>query len=196
MPRPVTLRTLALLSLLGLLGFCTAASGAAELGSKARIYFGTYTSGNGPRGRSVGIYLAEMDLKTEQLGAPVIAAEIPNPSFLAINPAGTRLYAVSESRRFEDPKSGGVSAFEINASDGSLRFLNEQPSGGEGPCHLVVDKAAKHVLAANYGGGSVVVLPLDRQESAAPGLLICATRGVQCARTSEESTRTLHQPGC
>jgi 6-phosphogluconolactonase len=39
--------------------------------------------------------------------------------------------------------------------------LNQQSSGGEGPCHLVLDKQGKHVLAANYGGGSVCVLPIQ-----------------------------------
>ena len=31
---------------------------------------------------------------------------------------------------------------------------------GTGPCHVITDRAGKHVLAANYGSGSVVVLPI------------------------------------
>src|SRR5262249_62373030 len=33
-------------------------------------------------------------------------------------------------------------------------------SVGAGPCHVVCDKFGKHVLVANYGGGSVAVLPI------------------------------------
>ena len=40
-------------------------------------------------------------------------------------------------------------------------MLNQQSSGGDGPCHIVTDKQGKHVLAANYGGGSVCALPIQ-----------------------------------
>ncbi len=32
--------------------------------------------------------------------------------------------------------------------------------GGNGPCHLAVDRTGKNVLVANYGGGSLEVLPV------------------------------------
>jgi 6-phosphogluconolactonase len=41
-----------------------------------------------------------------------------------------------------------------------LTALNQQPSVGPGPAHLVVDKAGRNVLVANYGGGSVAVVPI------------------------------------
>ena len=35
---------------------------------------------------------------------------------------------------------------------------------GAGPCHLIVDKEGEHVFSPrNYGGGSVVVLPIDEK---------------------------------
>ena len=54
-----------------------------------------------------------------------------------------------------------MSSFSIDAKSGELKFLNKQPSGGGGPCHLVVDQAGRNVLVANYGGGSVNVLPVS-----------------------------------
>jgi 6-phosphogluconolactonase len=56
-----------------------------------------------------------------------------------------------------------VSAFAINKETGKLTLLNQQPSIGDGPCHLVVDKVGKHVIVANYGSGSTAVLPIDRE---------------------------------
>jgi 6-phosphogluconolactonase len=53
-----------------------------------------------------------------------------------------------------------VSAFSIDAETGKLTLLNQRSSGGDGPCHLVLDKDQKNVLVANYGGGSVGVLPV------------------------------------
>jgi 6-phosphogluconolactonase len=123
---------------------------------KFLVYFGTYTGG-----KSKGIYRATLDLATGKLSKPVLAGEMVNPSFLAIHPSKRYLYAVGEVSRMGDRATGGVTAFAINAKTGNLKKLNSQPSGGAGPCHLVVDATGKYVLAANYGGGSVCVLPIE-----------------------------------
>jgi 6-phosphogluconolactonase len=41
--------------------------------------------------------------------------------------------------------------------------MNQQPSGGAGPCHLAVARDGSCVLVANYGSGSVAVLPLEAE---------------------------------
>jgi 6-phosphogluconolactonase len=91
----------------------------------------------------------------------VLAAETKSPSFLALHPSGRFLYAVGEIGSFQGAKTGVLSAFLIDPRTGDLALLNQQPSEGTGPTHLVVDKAGKNVLIANYGGGNVVVLPID-----------------------------------
>ncbi|HWV99869.1 MAG TPA: lactonase family protein [Candidatus Acidoferrum sp.] len=118
------------------------------------VYFGTYSGV-----RSRGIYVSRFDTSTGQLGSPELAAETRNPSFLALHPSGQQLYAVGELDNFGGQRGGAVAAFKIEAN-GKLTLLNEQPSGGTGPCHLAVDRAGKCVLVANYGSGSVVALPL------------------------------------
>jgi len=118
---------------------------------KLRVYVGTYTGGE-----SRGIYACELNLADGSFSEPRLAGEAKNPSFLALHPTRKHLYAVSEVGG-----SGAVLAFSIDAKTGSLKELNHQPAGGAGPCHLVVDKAGKNVLVANYGGGSVAVIPID-----------------------------------
>jgi 6-phosphogluconolactonase len=49
----------------------------------------------------------------------------------------------------------------LDDKTGQLTFLNSQPSQGAAPCHLVVDSTGKNVLAANYGGGSCICLPIE-----------------------------------
>jgi 6-phosphogluconolactonase len=120
-----------------------------------RVYFGTYT---GPRSR--GIYQARFDAETGRLEAVELAGEAVNPSFLAVHPNRKFLYAVGEIGNFEGQKTGGVSAFAIDTASGKLTLLNQQPSHGAGPCHIVVDRAGTSVLVANYGGGSVASFPL------------------------------------
>jgi len=53
-----------------------------------------------------------------------------------------------------------VSAFAIDHKSGRLTLLNQVASGGADPCYVSLDKTGKHVLVANYSGGSVAVFPV------------------------------------
>jgi 6-phosphogluconolactonase len=119
------------------------------------VYFGTYTGA-----KSQGIYVSRFDSTTGKLSTPELAAEITNPTFLAVAPGGNFLYAVSEVDHMGGKPTGGVDAFAVDAKTGKLTFLNQQLSGGSGPCHVAVDATGKCLLVANYGGGSVATLPI------------------------------------
>lgn len=119
------------------------------------VYVGTYTRAN-----SKGIYVYRMNAETGELTPVTTVSGVKNPSFLAISPDQKHLYSVAEISMFDGQKAGGVVAFSIDKETGNLTKLNEQPSGGAGPCHIIVDKEGKNVLVANYGGGSVSALPI------------------------------------
>jgi len=119
------------------------------------VFVGTYTGK-----KSKGIYRVEFDPATGKLGAPELAAEVTSPSFLAVAPDRKHLFCVCEIDSFKGTKAGGVASFALDARSGELKPINQQSSGGAGPCHVVCDKYGKHVLVANYGGGSVAVLPV------------------------------------
>lgn len=142
-----------LLLLVSLLTMTTAFGSAREL----FVYIGTYT-----KTTSKGIYVARFDAGTGKLGAPIMAAEAVNPSFLALSPDRRHLYAVSESAGmdFNGKPGGAVSAYTLTPSDGSLVLINTQPSGGKGPCHVSTTPDGKAVLVANYSGGTVALLPV------------------------------------
>lgn len=120
------------------------------------VYVGTYT-----KKKSKGIYLFRLDPTSGSLTPRGLAAETTNPSFLALHPNCRYLYAVSEISDFGGKKSGGVSSFSIDDTTGYLTRLNQQPSGGVGPCYVTVDPAGRNVLVANYSSGSVAALPVD-----------------------------------
>ncbi|GIW80391.1 MAG: hypothetical protein KatS3mg105_2198 [Gemmatales bacterium] len=126
-----------------------------KLPEKYIVYFGTYTGG-----KSKGIYRYYLDTKTGKLTYIGVTEGIANPSFLAIHPNKKYLYAVTEVSNFQGKKSGAIAAFRIDPKDGGLTMLNHALSGGSGPCHLVVDRLGKTVLAANYGSGSVCAIPI------------------------------------
>jgi 6-phosphogluconolactonase len=133
-------------------------SNAAEDGSKKPIesllYVGTYTNG-----KSEGIYVYRMNSDSGELKHAVTVKGVSNPSFLAIDPKQRFLYAANESGEFAGRKGGGVTAFAIDRQTGDLRKLNERHSPGV-PCHVSVHPSGKFVMAANYGGGNVVIYPV------------------------------------
>jgi 6-phosphogluconolactonase len=119
------------------------------------FYVGTYTDGD-----SRGVYRFALDPRSGRASAPALAAEAENPSFLALHPTGRFLYAVSETSEFQGRNTGAVSAFAVDPVSGGLSLLNQQPSMGGGPCHLVVAGGGRVVLVANYGSGTVAALPV------------------------------------
>ncbi|MDE0299356.1 MAG: lactonase family protein [Candidatus Poribacteria bacterium] len=121
----------------------------------ARVYIGTYTWNE-----SEGIYVYRLDNSSGALTYESKAIGLENPTYLAIEPQGRYLYAVSEIHEFDGQPGGVVSAFEIEPATGEPRYINRQPSGGAEPCHLSVDSTGRYVLVANYTGGSVAVFPI------------------------------------
>ena len=91
------------------------------------LYAGSYTGGGSS---SKGITLLKMNTATGELKVSGTAAELDSPSFLALNPDGTRLYAVSES-------GNSAAAFKVDKATGALTKLNELP---------VADKPGRSVM--------------------------------------------------
>ncbi|RLS73802.1 MAG: lactonase family protein [Planctomycetota bacterium] len=138
-------------------------SGAAQA-ERYRVFVGTYTGGDSI---SKGVYSCEFDAETGKLSEPVLAAELINPSFLAIHPSGKYLYAVNEVSEGPGRGNGAVTALTINA-DGTLTKINHQASEGGAPCHCNVDSTGTNLLIANYGGGNVAVYPISEDGSLKP----------------------------
>ena len=141
--------------------FTLAATASAE---SVFVYFGTYTNAF-----SRGIYVSLLDTYTGKLSAPELAAETPNPCFINLSPDKKFLYAANSVKTFNGENVGVVSAFAIDKVSGKLKLLNEKSSGGGGPCHVSVDATGKTLFVANYGGGSVKYIPLNKDGSLGGG---------------------------
>ena len=68
-----------------------------------------------------------------------------------------------------------------------MKFLNEQPAGGAGPCHINVDKMGKNALIANYGGGSAAVLPIGTDGKLAPISCFVQHKGSSVDKSRQEA---------
>jgi 6-phosphogluconolactonase len=132
------------------------ATASAQNAKPLRVYIGTYTQ----PGKSEGIYLFELDPATGKLTSKGLAGAVGSPSFIALHPNGKFLYAVSETGNFQGKKQGAVSAFSI-AEDGKLTLLNQEGSGGSGPCHISIDPTGKAALVAHYGSAHITSFPIQ-----------------------------------
>jgi 6-phosphogluconolactonase len=117
-------------------------------------YVGTYTPNGG------GIYLFRIDRATAALMQMQVVDDIKNPSWLAINPAQTRLYAISEIDNYQGAHDGAVVTYAIDPTSMQLTRLSAVGSSGTSPAHVSVHPSGKFVFVANYGGGNVAVFPV------------------------------------
>lgn len=126
-------------------------------------YVGTYSSADGPegsRGRGQGIYLYHMNPSTGALTQQRLFANDANPAWLVFNPSRTHLYSANETHEYQGKKSGSVSAYSINRSNGELTPLNTVSSEGAGPAHMSIHPSGRYALMANYAGGTVAVIAI------------------------------------
>jgi len=124
------------------------------------FYVGTYTEG-----ASEGIYKYELlsDGTMQQVG---LVAKSENPSFLAKSHDGQYLIAVNEIQN--EQQVGSVESWKI--TEDSLTFISRSSSGGAHPCHVSVN-ASGYVLTANYTGGNVGLLKLNKSDGRLSDLL-------------------------
>lgn len=122
------------------------------------VYIGTYTA----PGRREGIHRVAFDRRSGVLRAIDAIDAGANPSFLALHPDGSTLYAVNEVDEHTGMPTGTLRAFAIDRKSGALTWIGSQSSGGRGPCYVSVDRSGRAALIANYDSGSVALLPIDR----------------------------------
>jgi len=136
------------------------------------VYVGTYTGpGVAPDGHApstaVGIYVFRMRASDGHLTlVQVVPTE--NPSYLALDPTLTHLYCTNQNDVVAGAPAGRVSAYAVNAADGTLAFLDTRPTNGTHPAHLSVHPSGAYLLASNYGGGDYPVFRLLADGSIGP----------------------------
>jgi 6-phosphogluconolactonase len=83
-------------------------------------------------------------------------AEIPNPSYLALDPTVRHLYSVNEMT------DGAVSAYVIHQANGLLTPLNTLvPTNGQDTTHLSVQPSGQYLFAASYTSGNFQVFQIN-----------------------------------
>jgi 6-phosphogluconolactonase len=140
-----------------MLGVSSLIQGQTSKNMQYNLLIGTYSS----KDKNNGIYVYQFNAQTGEFGQRSNAADIKNPSYLAISRDGKQVYSVSEA----GAGKGGVSAYSFNPSSGELKFINSVSSGGDGPCYVSVDGQNKFVFVGNYSGGSLSAIRINQDGS-------------------------------
>ena len=127
-------------------------------------------------GTDQGIFAARLNEVTGQLTPLGLAFEVERPTWLTPDIGRPLLYAVSEVGNAGD-REGEVLSFAIDAANGELRLLGRTGSGGGGATHLALDRASGVLFVANFGGGQVAAVPVDRAGGLSPLTSLQATAG-------------------
>jgi 6-phosphogluconolactonase (cycloisomerase 2 family) len=116
-------------------------------------YVGCYTSNerNG-HGQGIGVYRIDAQSRAwKQLQI----VEAFNPSYVTLDHQRRCLYSVHGDATY-------VTAYSIDRQTGRLTRLNQQPTGGRNSVHLSVDPSNRFLVVANYGAGTLSVLPIGK----------------------------------
>lgn len=111
-------------------------------------YVGSFTSAGGR-----GITVAAVDPDTGALARRGEVDAVADPSFLALSADRSALYCVSESA------AGEAAAFALRTPQ-TPELLARVSVRGSVPTHLSLALGGRALLTANYGSGSVSVLPV------------------------------------
>ncbi len=149
--------------------------------SSYNFLIGTFTV-NTP---SEGIYTLNVNVKDKTHSIKQIEKGIDNPAFLSISPDSNYVYTVSESG-----VSSTINAFKFNKSTGKLQLINKVNAGASGPCYIASND--KHIITANYGGGSLCVFGRNEDGSVSELIQIIQHKGGSFNKTRQAAPH-VHQ---
>ncbi len=131
-----------------------------------------------------GVGLSVLAFDPEDGSARPVSEErgIDNPTFLCVDAGTGCVYATSEVPGWHE---GTVTAYRFDRDARRLVYIGKQPSLGSVAAHCSLDRDARHLLVANYGGfpegdgpdRAVAVLPLRPDGGLGPPVSSVAQRG-------------------
>jgi len=128
-----------------------------ERSDQALFYVGTYGPEDGET-----IFLCTLNLAGGEMRVLHGTKGIENPSYLALNAAGTILYAVSEK------EAGEIHAFSVDPNTKVLSVLGGQSTDGGSPCYVSISPKEDQIFVSNYSGGNVNAFPVNSDGSLQP----------------------------
>ncbi|MEG2481576.1 MAG: lactonase family protein, partial [Clostridia bacterium] len=109
-----------------------------------------------PQEEGIARFLLDTEAKTlrKQCGYQ----GVKNPSYVLLNAAKNRLYAVEE----EAGESGGR-VHVLQLTNGAAEWVQSLSTQGADPCHLCLAQGGTLLLASNYSSGSLAVMRVEEK---------------------------------
>ncbi|MFT3720603.1 lactonase family protein [Pseudorhodoferax sp.] len=116
------------------------------------VYVGSRTTRErNARGEGIGVY--RLDAAQGRLEPVQVLGGLVNPSYLALNRRGDRLYTVHGD-------GSAASVLAVDAASGRLRLLQTRDCQARNPVHLALDPGGRHLALSSHLTGELLLLPV------------------------------------
>ena len=150
------------------------------------MYVGSFT-GEG-RGHGEGLSVYHRGGESDRWQRVQLVKELADPSFVIVDRAKRCLYSAHGD-------GTEVTAYRVDQPTGRVTVLNRQPTGGGNGVHLAIDASDRFLVLANYGTGSVALLPINEDGSLGARRDLATLTGTPGPhRTQQESSHPHHCP--
>jgi 6-phosphogluconolactonase len=119
------------------------------------IYIGSYAETAEP-----GVYVCELDETTGELTLLGQASGLKNPTFLNVDAASGRLYAIAEGVDETGRRRGEAIAFATDTAQGRMTELNRAFTSPDPTCHIQRHEEAGYLVQVSYHGGNVTLVDI------------------------------------
>ena len=123
-----------------------------------RLFTGTYTKGD-----QKGFFIFDLNRSAGTFKLVSGNDAGPNPSYFCISGNNKFIYAANEVGKFMGVRGGGVTALSYDPEKGVTKKIGELPVPNGGPAYISISPGDDYLFLANYSGGSVAVVKLDRK---------------------------------
>jgi len=148
-------------------------------------YVGCYTTAR-RYARGDGIHVYRVEPETGAWTHVQHVGNLVNPSFLALRRDQRFLYSVHGDESY-------ATSFSVDRDTGSLTLLNRVETGGSNGVHQAIDPSDKFMVVANYGTGSVSVLPVREDGTLGERVQLVTLPGLPGPNRIEQASSHPHQ---
>jgi len=168
--------------LIGMTGLTAALARRSASGASAPtwMYVGSFT-GDG-RGHGEGLSVYHRASESDRWQRVQLLKDLADPSFVIVDRRRGCLYSAHGD-------GTQATAYAIDRTNGRVRVLNQEPTGGRNGVHLAIDATGRFLVLANYATGTVALLPIEEDGSLGPRRdLVTLTGTPGPHRTQQESS--------
>lgn len=124
------------------------------------LYVGSYAEKE-----EAGVHVYSLNCNEGTFTAVDHAAGMKNPTFVNVDAAKRKLYAIAETTDVSGERSGEVITFDIT-QEGQLKELSRATTIQPTASHIQRDRNSKYLIFSGYHGGNVGLVSIDEQGEA------------------------------